>query len=60
MRSLGIFEQTGHSEAKGRQAWSSCLLTNRCTLVGLGFKGLEMALQWGLVESNGDALGGYM
>ena len=41
---LGIFEQTGHSEAQDIQAWSFCLLTYRCTLVGLGFKGLEMAL----------------
>ena len=28
--------------------------------VGLDFKGLDMALLWGPVVSNGDAIGGYM
>ena len=32
----------------------SCLLPFRCISVGLGYKGFEMALEWGLVERNGD------
>ena len=56
MHSLGIFEPTGRSKTHRYE----CLLPRRCTPVGLCFKGLDMALYWGLIESNGDALGGYM
>ena len=44
MHSLGNFEPTGRSKTIGRYAWVSCLLPTRCTPVGLGFKGLDMAL----------------
>ena len=32
----------------------SCPLPSRCTPVGLGFKGLEMAMKWGRVDAIGD------
>ena len=32
----------------------SCPLPSRCTPVGLGFKGLEMAMYWGRVDAIGD------
>ena len=48
MRSLGIFEYTGRSEA-----WVPCIWPSRFTPVGLGFKGLEMAMLWGAEASNG-------
>ena len=35
----------------------SCLLPIGCISIGLGFLGLEMALEWGLVGRNGGAKG---
>ena len=41
VRSIGIFEHTWRSEAHGWQDWKFCLLSSRCTPVGLGSKVLK-------------------
>ena len=44
MRSLGIFEHTGRSDAHGYLGLGVLPTVSMCTTVRLGFKGLEMAL----------------